>query len=339
MTTKQRVAVLIGLIVSAVFLWIAFSNLNPADVLDNLSRVNVGVLVIGWVIYYVAMLAITWRWQFLLRAIQYIPLASLYQLVAIGYMGNNVYPFRSGEVLRIALLNRSHKVPVARATTTVFVERIFDGIVMLTFIILPLMFIENADPQIRAVGSFAAMVFIPALAVFLLLATFPNLLRRFVSMVVRILPGKLGEIAGHLSEELINGLAGLRSPRDLAGTVFASYLSWSIEACVYYLVALAFGLEVTYPMMLTVVGVVNIAGLIPSAPGQIGVFEWAASSVLVGFGVANQEEAVAYALLNHIAIWLPPTLLGFIILARRGLSFSAVTHAHDLGEDGKLPAV
>src|SRR5688500_15145636 len=116
MTTKQRIAVLIGLLISIVFMGIAFRGLNPGEVLGSLSHVNMGILLIGWAIYYMAMLVITWRWQFLLRAIQYIPLSSLYQLVAIGYMGNNVYPFRSGEVLRIVLLNRSHKVPIARAT-------------------------------------------------------------------------------------------------------------------------------------------------------------------------------------------------------------------------------
>jgi uncharacterized membrane protein YbhN (UPF0104 family) len=102
-----------------------------------------------------------------------------------------------------------------------------------------------------------------------------------------------------------------------------------IEALVYWIVALAIGLDVDYPIMLTVVGVVNLAGLIPASPGQIGVFEFFASRVLMGVGIPEMQ-AVAYALLAHLVIWLPPTLLGFTFLVRRGLGFSAVTHAREI---------
>jgi glycosyltransferase 2 family protein len=337
MSQKQKLFVALGLIVSLFFLWRAFSGLNPSQVLGYIQNANGLLLIAGGLIYFLAMMVITWRWSFLLRSLARVPFAYLYQLVAIGYMGNNVYPFRSGEILRIALLHRSHRIPVGRLTTTVFVERVFDGIVMLTFIIVPLLFIENASPQIRTVASVGAPIFLSALAVFLLLALQPRVMRSLVDLVVRFLPSKIGDIVRKLAEEVIAGLEGLRSPRDLAGTVFASYLSWMIEAFVYWITAFAFGLEVSYPIMLTVVGVVNLAGLIPASPGQIGVFEFFASRVLMGVGV-GEERALAYALLVHIVIWLPPTLLGFACLVRRGMGFSAVTNARELEQlDDKPP--
>lgn len=329
MTQKQKLFVALGLLVSALFLWRAFSGLNPTEVLAYIQSANGLLLIGGGLLYFAAMLAITWRWSFLVKSLARVPFGYLYQLVAIGYMGNNVYPFRSGEILRIVLLNRSHKIPLGRLTTTVFVERIFDGIVMLTFIIVPLLFIENASPEIRTVASVGAPIFLGGLAVFLVLALQPRILRTLVALVARFLPGKVAEIVLKLGEEVIAGLEGLRSPRDLAGIVFASYLSWMIEALVYFITALAFGLDVGYPVMLTVVGVVNLAGLIPASPGQIGVFEFFASRVLMGVGIA-EGRALAFALLVHIVIWLPPTLLGFICLIRRGLNFSAVTNAHEL---------
>jgi glycosyltransferase 2 family protein len=337
MTRRQRVFVLLGLLISVLFLWRAFSGLQVTQVLEEVQRANPLLLLLGGGVYFAAMLFITWRWSFLLRSLVKVPISYLYQLVAIGYAGNNIYPFRSGEVLRIALLHRSHRVPVARLTTTVLVERVFDGIVMLTFVLVPLLFTENTSAEIRRVASVATPIFLFALAVFLILALRPGILRRLVNLIAGMFPDRIGERLQGIGEDVLVGLSGLRTPRDLAGAVVTSYISWMIEAVVYWIVALAIGLEVSYPIMLTVVGVVNLAGLIPASPGQIGVFEFFASRVLMGVGVPEMQ-AVAYALLVHLVIWLPPTLLGFSFLIRRGLGLSAVTHAREIEKlDSELP--
>lgn len=333
MSGNRRLVVLLGILVSVALLWAAFRGLNPAEVIESLREVNVPLLLVGMLLYFVAMLVITWRWQFLLRAIKPVPLGDLYQLVAIGYMGNNVYPFRSGELLRIVLLRRSYDIPIARATTTVIVERVFDGLVMLTFVIVPLTFlaIPNAAPEIRTVATLTAPLFIGGLGAFLFLAARPNLLRSIVQGVAKLLPERLRQVVMGLSEEVIGGLEGLRSVRDLSGTVFASYLTWSVETLVYWIVAQAFGLDISYFAMLPVVGIVNLAGLLPASPGQVGVFEFFVSRVLIGFGIA-ETQATAYALLVHIAIWIPPTALGFYFLVRRGLGWSAVVQASQMSE-------
>ncbi len=332
MTGRQRLLVAMGLLISAVFLWVAFAGLNPQDVLSSIREVNGLLLLAGGTLYYLAMLVITWRWQFLLRALVVVRLRALYGLVAIGYMGNNVYPFRSGEVLRVLLLFRDHQVPLARGTTTVLVERVFDGVVMLTFVLVPLLFLEDfAAPEVRTAAAVAAPVFGVALLVFLLMAANPGLLRRIVVLIARPLPQRLAALMTTLSEDVIAGLAGLRSARDLIGAVFASYLTWMVEALVYWLVAFAFGLDLSYLLMLVTVGAVNLAGLIPASPGQLGVFEFFVSRVLIAAGVA-EAQATAYALLVHLVIWLPPTLLGFVILVRRGLGLGALAHAHDQAE-------
>jgi hypothetical protein len=82
---------------------------------------------------------------------------------------------------------------------------------------------------------------------------------------------------------------------------------------------------------LVVVGVVNLAGLLPAAPGNVGVFQFFAKEVLVAAGV-GAATAAAYAIVVHVVIWLPPTLAGFFFLTQQGMSISAVTHADELEE-------
>ena len=62
----------------------------------------------------------------------------MFPIVTIGYMGNNIYPARAGEVLRAVILKQREGVPVSASLATVIVERIFDGVVMLGFVFVNL---------------------------------------------------------------------------------------------------------------------------------------------------------------------------------------------------------
>jgi len=331
MTRNQKVILFISIIISAVFLVIAFRGLNPVLIRETLWAANFWLLLLGALMYYAAMWVITRRWKFLVDDSANVPMRDLYPLVAVGYMGNNIYPFRAGEVLRLVLLRRGWGVPLARGAVTVLVERCFDGLVMLTFILLPALVVELNTDLLRRVAAVAAPIFIGAMVVFLALAQRPEIFRRLVHSITGRLPGAIGGKLAGIADEVIDGLSALRRPRDLFGTVFMSYLSWMIEAIVYLLVAQAINLPVNYFLLLMVVGAVNLGGLIPASPGGVGVYEFLASSVLIAAGIPA-EQAAAYALLAHIVIWLPPTVMGLIMLPRMGLTLSALSHAREMAE-------
>ncbi|PJF29787.1 MAG: hypothetical protein CUN52_06600 [Phototrophicales bacterium] len=329
MTRRQQIFVFIGIAVSILFLWLAFRNLHPEAVLQNLGRANIPLLLIGAVWYFSAVMVISMRWGYLLKSIRAIPLPRLMPLVCIGYMGNNVYPFRSGEALRIYLLRQEHHIPFVKGATTVLIERVFDGLVMLTFILIGVNLTHVGGEVIQSVATFATPLFLIALVIFFALAMRPNLLRQLSNRIETWLPKRLAGIVDKLSEDIIGGLEGLRTPADLAMTILTSYACWMLEASVYLLVAVAFGLTPDYGLMLVVVGTVNLAGLIPASPGQLGVFEFFASQVLIGAGVES-NLALTYALTIHVVIWLPVTLVGFYFLIQRGLSWRDIRHARQL---------
>lgn len=321
-----------GIAISLIFLWLAFRNLHPEQVWESIRQADALVLIAAALWFFVSLVIIALRWKFLLNTAQRISLGDLSKLVSIGYAGNNIYPFRSGEVLRILLLQRNHGVPVVKGTTTVIVERVLDGLVMLTFVLIPLRISDTSSEEVRLVASIAAPVFLAALVIFFVLAARPDWLRRLYALISRVLPKKVDALASRLMEDFITGLDGLRSPADLAGTILSSYASWLLHVGVYWLVALAFGMNTDWLTLLLVVGVVNLAGLIPASPGQFGVFETLAAAVLVASGV-SELQAVAYALTVHMVIWLPVTLLGLFFLLQQGLNFSAITRAQQLEQN------
>lgn len=331
MNLKQRLIVIAGLLISVIFMGLAFRGLHPESVLETLGRVNLPLVIAAGVWFVITRVVISARWGLLVNPLteRRVSLTRLFQLVTVGYMGNNVYPFRSGEALRAVLLNRWERIPLARIASTIVVERVFDGLVMLGFVIFPLLVLNLATPEIQALISVGAPIFITALVIFLVLAARPAALESFVRFFTRRMPARIAGIIDGLTSELLAGLVGLRGLMSVTRVFAYSVLSWALEATVYWLVAVAFGLDLSYTVMLIVVGAVNLAGLVPASPGQFGVFEFFGSRVLMAVGVP-EETALAFALLVHITIWLPPTVMGFIILTRLGLGFTAVTQAHEL---------
>jgi len=46
----------------------------------------------GIAVYFLAVAGRTWRWHYLLKPLKEVTIRKLFPVVAIGYMGNNVYP-------------------------------------------------------------------------------------------------------------------------------------------------------------------------------------------------------------------------------------------------------
>lgn len=323
---KKRLAFLAGMIISAVFLILAFRGLQPDKLWDSLGDVNIVILLFAALVYFLAVVIIALRWQFLLRAVKLVPLRALTQIVVIGYMGNNVYPLRAGDALRIVLLRRNHGVSLLQSTTVVIIERLFDGCVMLAFILFSLLFIDLESEPVETITALTAPLFAAAMLIAFSLAAKPNLLRTTVTRLLRLLPQGIVVPFARVSDDIIAGLEGLRNPLYLIGAIISSFVTWGVEAGTYWLVMHAFGLELNYAVALLLVGAVNLAGLIPASPGQVGVNEFVVITILTALGLPI-ASATAYAIVTHIVIWLPPTALGFALLLRQGMGWADIRAA------------
>ena len=210
---KRRLGFVAGMIISAVFLFLAFRGLQPEQFMTSLGSVSLPLLLLATGIYFLALLIIAWRWQILLDAVKRVPLAELAQFVAIGYMGNNVYPLRAGDGLRILLLRRKRQVALLRATTVIAVEHLYNGTTMIAFILAGLAAIDLQSEAVEAIVRLVMPLVSLAILAALALTAKPGWLRRMVRWASRVLPSALGEAALRLSEDILAALEGLRSPR------------------------------------------------------------------------------------------------------------------------------
>jgi uncharacterized protein (TIRG00374 family) len=303
----------LGVVVSVVFLALALRGLDLEGFWATVRHANYWWLIPGVVLYFGAVWARTWRWHYMLRHIKSISLTRLFPIVVIGYMGNNVYPARAGEVLRSYILRRKEGVPVGVSLATVVLERLFDGLVMLLFVFVTLPF-APLPAGYTALVTFFSLLFFLALIVFLALALRPARMSRFYTWFVdRVVPIGLRPRLHGLFDRFVEGLQSLRSPRELALIFLSSTLIWLTETTKYWFVMHAFPFHVSFPVLMLMTAVVNLFTTLPSTPGYVGTFDAPGIKILMAYNVP-QAIATGYTLVLHVALWLPITLLGVLFM-------------------------
>ena len=90
MTTKQRILALLGLAISIFFLAVAFQGLHLSEVWNFIQGANLPLLLLAAAWFFASVIVIAMRWQYLLRGTKQVSLKTLFELVCISYMGNNV---------------------------------------------------------------------------------------------------------------------------------------------------------------------------------------------------------------------------------------------------------
>lgn len=306
----------LGILISAVLLYFALRGLHIGQVWKELQHARYWWLLPGIAVYFIGVWVRSWRWHYLLRPLKKISTRSMFPIVTIGYMGNNVYPARAGEVLRSVILKQRENVPVSASLATILVERIFDAVVMLMFVFLNLSELAKLTGASGFVGSiqqlaiWGSILFLGALVLFMLAAMFPKVTERVIHWLVdHLLPARIREKVRDVSLRFLSGLASLRSPFEVLMIFFTSAIIWLLETGKYWFVMHAFNFEVSFFALMLMNGIVNLTTTIPSAPGYIGTFDAPGIALLTAYGVSG-EMAAGYTLVLHAALWLPITALG-----------------------------
>jgi len=194
--------------------------------------------------------------------------------------------------------------------------------------------------NIQNLALIGAAVFVAALLVFLLAAMFPKTTARLGGWFInRLLPQKMREKTTGIMLKFLDGLASLRSPFNILMVFITSVIIWLLETVKYWFVMHAFTFSVSFFALMLLNGIANLATTIPSAPGYIGTWEAVTTAVLVAFGVPG-AEALGYAVVLHVALWLPITLLGGYYMAKEGIKWSdSLRHETNSAAENAVNAV
>src|SRR5512139_806180 len=179
----------LGLLISLACLYfLVLPQQNFAQLWDSLRGANYLGLIPGITVYFIGVWVRAWRLHYMLRPIKQVPIRILFPIVCIGYMGNNIYPARAGELLlRTYLIKQKEGVANSVSLAIVLIERMFDSVVMMLFIFVNLPELATLTGASSTIGNIQELalvgtaVFFGALIVFLLAAMCPAITSRAVA--------------------------------------------------------------------------------------------------------------------------------------------------------------
>ncbi len=326
MVCMKRWQFWLGVGISIFFLYLALKGLQLENVWQAVKQAKLFWLIPAVTVYFVGVWVRAWRWHYLLKPLKSISTRTMFPIVTIGYFGNNVYPARAGEVLRAVVLKRREGISISASLATIIVERVFDGVVMLTFVFFNLPELAKLTTDSGFVGNiqtlafWGAIAFLGVLLVFLLAAMFPFTTEKIAKRILSLLPLKVSEKIQPLVMKFLQGLECLRSPKEALMIFVTSAIIWLLETGKYWFIMLAFPFKVSFFALMLMNGIVNLATTIPSAPGYVGTFDAPGIALLQAYQIPG-DIAAAYTLVLHVALWLPITLLGAYYFAREGLKW------------------
>ena len=240
----------------------------------------------------------------------------------VGLLANNVLPVRAGELVRVLALSREAGLRRTAVLATVGVERVFDLAVIAGLELAVASRLPDADVA-RRFTLLAAGILAATAVIVVVLAIAP--VRRFAGSLLLRLP-VLRARGGVVIESLRTGLAALRDRQLAAVALLWTLASWLVLAFAGWCVLQAFDLHLPWHAALFLLVAVTFAQAVPASAGSVGVFELAARSALVAYGVPP-AVALSAGLVLHAVSALPFIVLGAVGMARLGVSGADLAHA------------
>ena len=314
----------ISIIFSLFFVVLVLYKIDFKKTSEALETANYVYIPIAILLSVITNIIRTYRWKFIINPIKHIKTSSLFSGVAIGYMANNLLPARLGEFIRAYIMGKKEGISKSSTLATIVVERIFDGLALLFFlVIIALLF--SLPLWIKQAGAAAAAFFI-LLSVFLILLMIKKATGiRLTKKLIGIFSPRLAKKVGELLDNFLSGLVIVNHKRNILGAFIVSIIVWLSEASTYYIISLSFSTDLpVYVALLTVI-IVNIGILIPSAPGYVGAFEFFCISALSIFAV-EKSIALSYAIVLHAVLFIPITVIGVYYFWKENLHLSDITN-------------
>ena len=334
----RRMSVLswIGIAVSLLFIGYALSKIDFAEFAAALRKAHWAWVAPAMALYFVGHLFRGLRSRLILAPHTDISWVRAMNLILAGYAANNVLPARLGELIRSYVLGRLQHISKATALSTVFVERVFDGMAIVAILFAVTLFGVPGTMKIRFGELDVSIAWIAWTAAALFFGAFVCILgvallhERFLSLLerpLRILPHAVGSKVLEILGRLLRGMDFMRSGGlDLLMIFVLSACVWLAEGAMFWMALEIFELPALPTIGYLATCVTNLGIVIPGSPGYAGTFHVFCAQSLQAFGI-DVSTVYAYAVVVHAIHYIPVTLTGILALHHYGFGLGRVANA------------
>jgi uncharacterized protein (TIRG00374 family) len=309
---KQAALVIVGMVISLLFLYLAFKDISWQDLKDGIRQMQPIYLLPCAGIMLLIQLARALRFGLILSPFCKLPTKDLWDLLNIWAGATMIMPARLGELVRPYLLRRCG-ASFSSGLGAVMVERFFDlsGLLLLLGVVL------WTTPQVPRTFTILGQALLVALVVgyviVWLILTRRESFKRTVEKLTSWLPTRAGVFIQEIALRLTEGFGIMVSVKQVLIIGFYSLGIWILFSCLTYLFLLAFSVKAPFLVAVTIHVFICFGVALPSAPGFIGTFHAAGRYALALFGI-QALVAISFATVYHLFSLITCVLLGLISL-------------------------
>jgi uncharacterized protein (TIRG00374 family) len=308
-----------GVLISVVTLFIVFNLASWKDLLQAFSSIQPLNLAIAVLFSAVSMLVRGIAWRSLLSNKPSV--ITSFITISEGYLLNNIFPLRAGEIGRAVFMGKAIKVSPFHILSSIIIERAFDLIVAATLLLSTLPLALGLD-WARPVGIVTLLLMFALFGVLYLMARFSD---RVHSLAEKL--GGRWKLFNRLVlpqvDSLLEGLGALTNLRQFLLSLFWLGLTWVFWLAVYYIMLLPIAPQAPLWWAFFADSLLALGLAIPSAPSGLGIYEGTMVVALTILGIAR-PTALAYAIIVHFISFAVSGIFGLWGLLRERQSLSTL---------------
>jgi len=337
---SKKLHLVAGLVIIVLSLFFAFRGVSIRSLADALKEADYYYLIPAIAIVILSYYLRALRWRILVSTVKQVRTSDLFSPLMIGFMAN-MLPARAGEFVRAYLLSRKEQISFSASFATIFIERLFDLIVVLILLVWVLMFIPEAFSTQEL--AHAARIFgITSLVLCLFIFVFAALLQfkhdlamKIVRLCSRPFPRRFADKVEGAVRSFSDGLKIMKDRKGFIYTAGLSLLIWAAFIVTYYPIYLAFGIKPDFPLVSSLVILcltVAIFITVAPTPGFLGSYHLGCVAALHGIFGIQKAVALSYGIVAWIVAMGSTVLIGALFALKENISLGEVTAGKDSGE-------
>jgi glycosyltransferase 2 family protein len=323
--TKNMILQIAGLAISVVLLVYLFYKIHLGELAAALKGANYWWLIPNIIFIMITMIFRAYRWKHMVAPIKQIGFGRLFSITMIGFMANNVLPFRLGEFVRAYSLSNKEQVSKSASMATIFVERIvFDLLALLAIFGVVLIVSPLVMSRELRIGAFATIIIgLLGLLFAIYLSRRGQRESHILKRILALFPARIRPTIEDTVIKFATGLEFMRDWKRVFWTTYHTFMIWILLGISNYFILLAFDFKLPLMASFVILVVVSILITVPSSPGFVGVYHSGTVWSLALYHIP-QSAALSCALVMHATQYLVVTLVGFYYLRREHLSLKEI---------------
>ena len=324
---KKAIGYSFPFILTGVFLYFAFREVNLSEAFQLISHISMPYLILFLFVFYMSHIIRALRWKVMVSSVKKdAHFINLLGATMIGYGVNCAIP-RLGELYRGLFLAKWEGIPRTSMLGTIVVERIIDILALGIAVFISVMIYSGDLYKDVSWLSSALIIGVSAiLLLILLLYLTVKFKEKFYSAIVKFI-GRFSNTAGEKTANafhtLTDGFSSLRTWQSYAYTFLLTVgvmIAYGYTSYVgFYMLRMDEVQTVNYGMA-WILMTISAFGIIIPTPGGTGSYHAIIIVVLTTIFSFSQEISAAYAILTHFIsyfVFILSTILFTYFINRR----------------------